>query len=80
MKLFLTLSAAALVLSGCRLTEASDTPPAAAQKVADSFVYTKARNGLCFGVATQTRVSTGGSLTENVLVVNVPCDAVLPTK
>ena len=67
---------AALLIAGCRMTEPSETPAADAREVVDSLVYVKARNGICFGVTTMTRLSSSGSITENVLLVSVSWEGV----
>ena len=47
-----------------------------AMTLADALVYVKAKNGLCFGIGTTSRMDTGGRLSYTNQVVNVPCAAV----
>ena len=65
-----------LALSGCLEPSAEVTKPDEAQALADSLVYVKAKNGLCFGVGTTSRMDTGVKLSYTNQVVYVPCMAV----
>ena len=53
-----------------------DTAAGDADDLVNSFVYVKANNGLCFGVTTVSRVSSGGQYSLTSPVVNVSCHAV----
>ena len=55
------VAVAMAALSGCLEPSAEKTAPADAQMLADSLVYVKAKNGLCFGVGTTSRVDTGAT-------------------
>lgn len=57
---------------GCTPTPL-ETTPADAQGIIDSMVYVKAKNGLCFGVATVQRVNSNGAIAQNIIAVSVPC-------
>jgi hypothetical protein len=52
------------------------TKPTEAQALVDALVYVKAKNGLCFGVGTTSRMDTGARLSYTNQVVHVPCAAV----
>lgn len=43
-----------------------------AQALVDSFLYVKAKNGLCFGITTTSRISSNIIVAENNHVVLVP--------
>lgn len=77
MKTFLIV-ALAVLMTACGVFEpdVEVTKPQHAQEAADSFVYVKAKNGLCFGVTTLSRMSTGGYVAMNNIIVHVPCEAV----
>lgn len=79
-KKFLTLAvflAVSFGITGCLFDpEVEKTTQVHAQKLADSLVYVKARNGLCFGVTTTSRVATSGSAAVSNMMVNVPCEKV----
>jgi hypothetical protein len=66
------------LLSACDVLNpsAEKTEPVDAQALVDALVYVKAKNGLCFGVGTTSRISTGGSATYSNHVVNVLCEDV----
>ena len=74
-RLILSL-AAALAMTGCLEPSAETTKPADAQTLADALVYVKAKNGLCFGVGTTSRMDTGARLSYTNQMVHVPCAAV----
>ena len=65
-----------LALTGCLEPSAEVTKPDEAQALADALVYVKAKNGLCFGVGTTSRMDTGAKLSYTNQVVNVPCAVV----
>lgn len=66
-----------LLLVGCDMRpKVVPTPPDEAKQLVNSFQYTKADNGLCFGVTTTKRMSSNATVAINVIVVHVPCDAV----
>lgn len=65
-----------LTLTGCLEPSAEATKPQDAQTLADALVYVKAKNGLCFGVGTTSRMDTGARLSYTNQVVHVPCAAV----
>lgn len=44
-----------------------------AQKLVDAMTYARAKNGLCFGVATVQRVASNGAIAINQVVVPVEC-------
>ena len=63
------------LLSACSPT-VRKTEPTDAQNLVDAFVFVKAKNGLCFGVSTTSRLDTGGNTSYTFQVVPVPCAAV----
>jgi hypothetical protein len=63
-------------LTGCLEPSTEVTKPTEAQALADSLVYVKAKNGLCFGVGTTSRMDSGAKLSYTNQVVHVPCAAV----
>lgn len=65
-----------LALTGCLEPSVKETKPDDAQTLVDSMVYVRAKNGLCFGVGTTSRMSTNGTLAYANQVVTVPCEAV----
>ena len=65
-----------LALSGCLEPSAEVTKPDEAKTLADSLVYVKAKNGLCFGVGTTSRMDSGARLSYTNQLVHVPCVAV----
>lgn len=69
---------AVTALVGCNLFEPSveETKPEDAQTLVDSLVYVKAKNGLCFGVTTTSRMATSGSAAYNNHLVQVDCATV----
>lgn len=74
---WLLIAALPALLSGCLFTpEVESTSAADAQKLVDSLTYAKAKNGVCFGVGTISRVSTNGTAAENMVLAYVPCEAV----
>lgn len=62
-----------VLLTAC--SEATKTDPVDAQNLVDAMTYVKAKNGLCFGVATIERLSTSISYTQNLVVTSVDCKA-----
>lgn len=73
----LVMLVAMVVLTGCLFDpEPVETTKAQAQSVADSLVYVKSKNGLCFGVGTTARFSTSGSVAQSSVMVHVECDKV----
>ncbi len=62
----------AIALSACtptpEVTEVVD-----AKNVVDALTYVKAKNGLCFGVATVLRMNSGGHFAQNQMIVSVDC-------
>ena len=66
----------ALPLSACLAPEVEETKPTDAQSLVDGLVYVKAKNGLCFGVGTTSRVSTGGTVAMSNVLVQVDCNSV----
>lgn len=73
LRLMGTLAVAAVLLGGCLTPEPKETKAEDAQKLVDSMRYVKAKNGLCFGVATVDRISTNGTLAMNQMIVQVDC-------
>lgn len=73
MKTILAL-ALALLLTGCLEPEAVPTKPADAQALADHIVYVKDRRGICYAVTSVQRLSTSGSLAENIMFASVDCE------
>lgn len=67
---------ASAALSGCLEPSAEATKPTDAQALVDAMVYVKAKNGLCFGIATTSRMSTNVSIAYSNVAVVVPCGAV----
>jgi hypothetical protein len=71
-----------LAIAACAFALVSCTPapvptkPSDAQQVIDSLVYAKASNGLCFGVATVSRIDARLTVAEHVLIVPVDCSKV----
>ncbi len=63
------------VLCGCTPTP-EETTAADAQALVDLIKYVKAKNGLCFGVSTVSRISSGGHVAINQLIVSIDCGAV----
>lgn len=55
---YIVICSVALALIGCS-PSVEKTEPNEAQALADSFVYVKAKNGLCFGVSTTSRIDSG---------------------
>jgi len=68
--------AACLALTGCLEPSPEETTPKSAKELVDAMVYVKAKNGLCFGVATTTRWSTNGTAAAANIVVEVACEKV----
>lgn len=69
----------AYLLAGCDGLLTPDpikTKPSDAQALVDHIVYVKAKNGICFGVVSVDRLSTGGHLAENQMLVTVDCEKV----
>ena len=62
----------ALQLVGCSAPTAEPTSPVNAQEMVDSLVYVQAKNGLCFGVGTASRLSSKG-VSYNINMVSVDC-------
>lgn len=62
-----------LLLAGCFEPSPKETTPQDAQALVDAMTYVKAKNGLCFGVATARRFSTDGSGALATLAVEVDC-------
>jgi len=73
MKTILAL-AVALLLTGCLEPEAVATKPADAQALVDHVVYVKDKRGICYAVTSVQRMSTSGSLAENVMFASVDCE------
>jgi hypothetical protein len=69
-------SVVALALVGCDglIPDVEKTKPSDAKALVDSFVFVKSAKGLCFGVATTSRVSTNGTVAWNQIVVPVDCE------
>ena len=70
-------SVVALALVGCdglMTLDVEKTKPSDAKALVDSFVFVKSAKGLCFGVATTSRVSTNGTVAWNQIVVPVDCE------
>lgn len=63
-----------LVLCGCNPTP-EETTTADAQALVDSITYVRAKNGLCFGVGTVSRISSGGHVAINQMIVSADCMA-----
>ena len=70
----LTIVVATFALTGCLQPSAEKTETVDAQALVDSLTYVKAKNGLCFGVATTSRMSTNISYSESNLLVVVECN------
>lgn len=69
--------ASAATLAGCDGLLTPDpikTKPSDAQALVDHITYVKAKNGICFGVVSVDRISTGGHLAENQMLVTVDCE------
>ena len=68
---------ATVSLSGCNWfdNEALQTSPKLAQDIVDTMTYVRAKNGLCFGVSTISRLDTGGKQAENQVVTWIDCKA-----
>lgn len=62
-------------LGGCTPTP-TVTKPTDAQALVEALTFVKAKNGLCYGVATVERFSSSGSLAVNQSVVPVDCGRV----
>ena len=62
-------------LCGCTPTP-QNTHTADAQAVVDAMTYVKSKVGICYGVATVSRVSTTGSWAVNQMIVSVNCQSV----
>ena len=76
MKTTILILLAAAAMSGCLEPSAETTKPTDAQTLAEALVYVKAKNGLCFGVGTTSRMDTGARLSYTNQLVHVPCAAV----
>lgn len=77
--LLATSLAVAALFTACSEWFAPSVEPTSvkdAQDLADSLVFVKAKNGLCYGVTTTSRLATNFHAAEAVLMVNVPCDKV----
>ena len=66
----------AVALAGCMEPSAEETKPADAKTLADALVYVKAKNGLCFGVGTTSRMDTGAKISYTNQIVAVQCSDV----
>ena len=60
-------------LTGCLTPEPQETKPEDAQSLVDSMVYVRAKNGICYGVATVLRMNTSGAVAENQMIVPADC-------
>jgi hypothetical protein len=71
-----------LMLCISLVTLAACTPtvrPTKSEDVVDlveGLEYAKAKNGLCFGVVTVSRISSNGTTAINQMITNVPCKEV----
>lgn len=75
MKKLLLIVVAIALLSACA-PKPEKTAPKDASAFVNSFVYTKANNGLCFAVGTYSRLDTNADTSYELVVVNVPCEKV----
>ncbi len=64
------------LLSGCLEPTPTKTETKDAQALVDAMTFVRHRSGLCFGVTTVEKVSTGGHLSMSVAMVQVDCAAV----
>jgi len=62
-------------LGGCTPTP-TVTKVDDAQKLVDAMTFVKAKNGLCYGVATVERLSSNATLAVNQSIVPVECGKV----
>lgn len=74
-KALIGLSLLTVGLGGCTPTP-EKTSAEDAQSLVDAMTYVKAKNGLCFGVATVSRISSGGNSAINQMIVPANCDKV----
>ena len=74
------MKATAIIAMACLLCACSPEPTKTeaqdAQKLVDAMTYAKAKNGLCFGVATVERLDSALRVAVNVIAVQVDCKAV----
>ena len=77
MKAIVAMLAAAVLMAGCLEPEAEVTKPKDAQTLIDSLTFVKHKgNGLCFGVATTSRMSTNATVAMSVMLTQVDCSKV----
>jgi hypothetical protein len=67
--LFLLIS---VTLIACT-PDVEETKPQDAQSLIDGITYVKAKNGLCFGVVTVSRIDSNLHTAINQMITNVPC-------
>jgi len=63
-----------LLLAGCLEPGAVSTTPEDAQALVNHIVYVKDRRGICYAVTSVQRLSTSGSLAENIMFASVDCE------
>lgn len=73
--LAVTLTLCAL-LAGCLEPVPTKTEAKDAQALVDAMTFVRHRSGLCFGVTTMQKMSTGANLSMSVAMVQVDCAAV----
>jgi hypothetical protein len=62
------------MLTGCLEPDPVVTKPEDAQSLVDHVTYAKDKRGICYAVASVQRLSTSGSLAENVMFTAVDCE------
>lgn len=65
-----------IFLGGCMKPTSKPTKPGDAQALAEALAYVKARNGLCFGVGTTSRINSSGQISYSNHIAHVPCEVV----
>lgn len=71
----LLVIALALCCAACA-PSVEETKPEDANDLVNGLHYVKAKNGLCFGVATTSRISGKFDVAYNVVLVSVECERV----
>lgn len=77
LKWLLITCVASITLAACDLTPKpvkTDVRDAAA--LVDSLEFHKSKIGVCFGITSVRRMSSGGHLAENQMITYVPCKEV----
>lgn len=64
-----------VLLAGCLEPTPTKTETKDAQALVDAMTFVRHHSGMCFGVTTMEKMSTGGHLSMSVAIVQVDCAA-----